>query len=871
MTNLPPPLAHRALKNLAWRLRTTQAFMGAERAVRVFWPLWSILCVGLAALAFGFGTIVSQPVFLAGLIMWGLAILAAVALGLRHFQMPTRAEAMARLDRTMPGRPIASLLDRPAIGANDPAAQSVWDAHTARMAIRVAKAQVPAPDLRLSARDHYAVRYLSTTALVMALLFGDFGQIGDAGDAVVLGTGPAAASGPLWEGWIEPPFYTNMPSLYLNDIVAADFETPMGAQVTVRTYAEPGAIRFSTDMGAIVTEEEANPSIHTATLEHSGTLTIAGTGGRTWAVSVLPDTPPAVTLVGDIETQSPGQMQLTFNATDDYGVASGRVSIAVDLGAVDRRFGLAIAPEPRADLTLDLPLPFRGTRTDFTEVLIENLTQHPFANLPVQVTLRVVDDAGQIGTFHHMAPRLPGRRFFDPLASALIEMRRDILWNRENAPRAAQILRALTHHPENGLEESVYVLIRTAIRRLESARDDILAENVRDEVADMLWTAALELEDGDLNDARARLERAQERLNEAIRQGASDDEIAALTQELRDAMDDYIQQLAENAAPSTDEPGREGDAMDMTMNDLDEMVRRIEELMQQGRMAEAQQMMQALQEMLENLEVVQGGQGNGDGPRTPGEQAMEDLQDTLRGQQDLSDDAFRDLQDQFNSDDPQQSDQPGMSGQQGQQPQGGTGTDQAGGDQPTNQGQAQPGQDTQQPGTGEGNDGGLSLAERQEALRRQLEEQTRRLPGAGTDAGDEALRRLDEAGNAMRDAETALERGDIAEALENQSQALEALREGMVDLNRALAQDRGEDTANQDRADSILSPDLLAQDPLGRQAGNSGTFGSDADIEAREHAFRRSQELLNELRRRAADQDRPQIERDYLRRLLDRF
>ena len=29
---------------------------------------------------------------------------------------------------------------------------------------------------------------------------------------------------------------------------------------------------------------------------------------------------------------------------------------------------------------------------------------------------------------------LPARRFFDPLAAAVIEQRRDLLWSRENAP-----------------------------------------------------------------------------------------------------------------------------------------------------------------------------------------------------------------------------------------------------------------------------------------------------------------------------------------------------------------------------------------------------------------------------------------------------
>jgi len=72
-------------------------------------------------------------------------------------------------------------------------------------------------------------------------------------------------------------------------------------------------------------------------------------------------------------------------------------------------------------------------------------------------------------------------------------------------------------------------------------------------------------------------------------------------------------------------------------------------------------------------------------------------------------------------------------------------------------------------------------------------------------------------------------------------------------------------------AEGNTAPDRQLQDPLGRQAGNSGSFGSDEAMADREEAFRRSRELLDELRRRSAEQDRPDVERDYLRRLLDQF
>ncbi len=841
-----------AIQRLIWPLRLTRLGMVAERLVRAFWPVWTVLFVVLAAAAFGAGRLLPPNLLWPAIGLLAIVIIGFLGRGLQVYRHPTRDEALDRLDRTMPGRPITTLLDTPAVGGDDPASRSVWSAHVSRMADRAASARAPEPDLTLSRRDPFALRYIGATAIAMALLFGAFSRVGEVGE-VPLGAGPAtASSGPSWEGWVEPPLYTGLPSLYLNEITAESFEAPLGSEITLRAYGAPGEITLRTDIGP-VPEVDPNAYAQTVVMEQGGTLAVDGPGGREWHVSVRPDQPPTVALEGEVEGEPPGAMQFSFSATDDYGVRSGTATIRLNLEAVDRRFGLIVDPEPREPVVLDLPMPFRGNRDEFTEVVLEDLSQHPFANLPVSLTLTVTDDAGQIATVRYDVDRLPGQRFFDPMANALIEMRRDILWNRDNAARSARLLRAMTHLPEPGLPEGVYLSLRSAIQRLESAIDLVSLE-VQEDVAAILWEAALELEFGELDSALERLRRAQERLAEAMRQGASEEEIAELMQEMREAMNEYMQELADNTefGDDTDQPDQgEGEGQEMSMADLDAMLERIQELMEEGRMAEAMEMLQQLQEMLENMEITQGGEG-GDGPQTPGQQAMEGLQDTLRGQQDLSDDSFQDLQDQFN---PNRPGQPGE--QQGQAPQGN-----------------QPGQEGENPGQGQGGDNeegsSGSLAERQEELRRQLEEQARRLPGTGTEAGDEALDQLDGAGRAMEEAAEALERGDIAEALDLQSEAMEAIREGMTQLGEALAQEQGAEPG-QGQAEGNMAESRPLQDPLGRQAGNNGAFGSDEGLEGSEEARRRARELLDLLRDRAAEQGRPDLELDYLRRLLDQF
>lgn len=109
---------------------------------------------------------------------------------------------MARLDRSLPGRPIQALLDHAAIGQNDVASMAVWQAHKARMADRAATARPVPADLRVSRRDPYALRFVAVLAFGMALLFGSVLRVASVADMAPGGGG--LAQGPVWEGWAEP-------------------------------------------------------------------------------------------------------------------------------------------------------------------------------------------------------------------------------------------------------------------------------------------------------------------------------------------------------------------------------------------------------------------------------------------------------------------------------------------------------------------------------------------------------------------------------------------------------------------------------------------------------------------------------------------
>ncbi|TCL08520.1 uncharacterized protein (TIGR02302 family) [Shimia isoporae] len=854
-----------ALKRLGFVLGLTRLGLLAETLTRAFWPVWTILFALAASVMMGALDVLPLEAIWAIGIFAVLAVGWFVARGVAKVHWPTREDTIARLDSTLPGRPLQALRDAPAIGEGDAGSQAIWQAHQDRMAERAKAARAVKPNLQLARLDPFGLRYTATLLLLIGLLFGSVARVGQIGEIASNGVTDLAA-GPTWEGWIEPPRYTGLPARYLNDQPEGALEIPEGSRIMLRLYGEVGALTVaetvSARTGELPSAAEPEQSFLAA---QDGTLEISGPGGAKWDVTLLRDTAPEIAMTGSADTSARGEMTLPFEGSDDYEVVGGTAVINLDLASVSRTYGLALEPEAREPISVPLPLPISGDRASFEEILIEDFSEHVWAHLPVTVTLIAEDAAGQTGESVTLPIDLPARRFFDPLAAAVIEMRRDLLWSKENAPRVAQLMRAVSHNPVDGIfkRETDYLRLRTILRRLEAFKAYGLTDEKRDELAEALWELALNLEDGTLGNALERLQQAQERLAEAMKNGASDAEIERLMQELREATEDYMRELARRNQQEGEQSGDQQQAqnsMQMDQNDLQRMMDRIQELMEQGRMAEAQQALEELQRMLENMQVTQGQGQNGEG-----DQSMQGLADTLREQQGLSDEAFRELQEQFNPNAQagQSGENQGFNGGEGR----GTAHDGTGGEGEGEgqEGTAQGQQENGQQGQGGNESSDMGLGDRQQALRQELDRQMQNLPGAGTPEGDAARESLGRAGDAMDGAEEALRQDDLATAIDRQAEAMEALREGMRSLGDAM------DQAQQQGSQGNAQAQGANRDPLGRSQGNRGAAGTDDGLLQGEDVYRQARRLLDEIRRRAGEVERPEIERNYLERLLDRF
>ena len=162
----------------------------------------------------------------------------------------------------------------------------------------------------------------------------------------------------------------------------------------------------------------------------------------------------------------------------------------------------------------------------------------------------------------------------------------------------------------------------------------------------------------------------------------------------------------------------------------------------------------------------------------------------------------------------------------------------------------------QQQGTGDLKDGGVKgLAQQQGKLRDDLNKALKGLDDQHVKAPDS----LGNAGHAMGDAQNQLGADALDGASDAQKSALEALRQGADDLAKQLMSRMGQ------------SNNEGNEDPLGRTPGAQGpSFGAGVKVPD-QSTLARARAILQELRRRAAEQGRPKQELDYIDRLLKEF
>lgn len=658
------------------------------------------------------------------------AMLATGAAAVRFgggLSLPRRREALTRLeaDGGLSHNPLQAIEDRP-FAAEETGA--LWRAHLAEMRRRAEGARLRGPRATADRIDPWALRFAAPGLLAIALVAAGPERDARLTAAFTPGAALSSSSG-LADLWIEPPAYTGKAPIFLLRAgeplsgTREQVDAPQGSLI-VAQVGETRRFRLAMRTGGDEIAAASDPAAEgraSLTLQDSGLvrLRIGGAEGR-WPVGMLRDDPPTAEFIEPPSTTDDARLAIALATDDDYGIAGARLILKL---------------EPDQQRPLDAPgfdeMAVRETRTIDIDGLAGkagekrfdlDLQSDPWAGLLVRGKIVVADGAGQSGETEELTFRLPARPFFNPLARAVVEQRQTLAVAATNWPRVGRSLDALTLAPENFYDDSAdYLLIRTAFWRVMRQRDKDFKETVAD-----FWPLALQLEDEALELARRRLKAAQEALRQALERGASDDEIARLVEALREAMQQYLQALAQSGQ-NLAEGGEAGEML--SEGDLDAMLDAIRDLAQSGARGAARQALSDLENLLNNLRLSSRGAG-GDGQAGGAEGGAAGAAGDLIGRQrDLANRSF----------------------ERGQSP-GATGDDLA------------------------GEEGGLAG---------DLSKLLGELKSGGSDTDGEAARALGEALGRMKDAETALRGENFDAATSAMEEAIAALRRGAQKLAEA--------------------------------------------------------------------------------------
>lgn len=823
-----------ALRRARWTVAWERAWPHLARLLSVAGLFLAVSWAGLWLVLPPAGRAVALAAFVL------LALAAAVpAIG---FRWPSREEGLSRLDRSagLRHRPVSALADT--VATRDPVALALWQAQRARTLASIKRVRAGLPSPRLPIHDRWALRGL-VMVLMVATYVAAGGERSERVAAAFDWNGMLTPANVRVDAWVAPPSYTGKPPIILSatnrDAVPSDTALPVPAGSRLIVRSSGGSLDVAVSGG--VTESAASDKPPEGTNERHFTVATDGTARvrapssqPQWIFSATPDRVPVISLAKYPERQARGSLQLSYRMEDDYGVTEAHAVFLVraESAAKDGVTARPLFDPPQFALVLPNARPRSGIGQT-----VKDLSESPYAGADVTLTLTARDDAGNEGRSEPFDLRLPERVFTKPLARALIEQRRVLALDANQNSSVYTALDALMIAPEVFTPKTgEYLGLYSVTKQLEAARTDAQLR----EVVDSLWALAVSIEDGNITDLDKALRAAQDALKDALERGASDEEIKKLTENLRAALDKYLQQLAQQMRDNPQQLARPLDRNTRVMRpqDLDNMIERMERLSRSGDKDAARQLLEQLQQMLENLQMAQPGQGE-EGDL---QQSLNELGDMIRKQQQLRDKTYKQGQESRRDrmHDNSQGDHNAMDGLQ---------------------------QDQQ------------ALHDRLKTLQQELakrgigsgqHDQQGQGGGQGPQAdpgrGEDGLGQAD---SAMGDAGGRLGEGNAEGAVDAQGRALEALRKGARSLAEAMQQGEGDgqEDGPGSRAGNRQSGGNET-DPLGRPL-HGREFGHDSSVKIPgEIDVQRVRRILEELRRRLADPSRPKLELDYIERLL---
>ena len=492
--------------------------------------------------------------------------------------------------------------------------------------------KVPHLNVSLSRQDPSALRFIAILIFISGLMMS--GPTWK--DKILSGLVPIIPESIIAQGhatnlWITPPEYTQMGQIH---VVGSNLENPLsipeGSTIKIRIHSIMGEsfppwLHNGDEKTQMTYLNEGLYGIET-TINQGNTLSIkqAFIPRANWQYDYITDTPPEIALdipePEEIETTDTtetetvttepfeilenAQIKFPLKVKDDYGVKELKMTLNIDPVVEERPLG-----KPASEIRLIMSQPNIG----FKIAPIYDMTWHTWAGLPVTFVYEAIDHKGQTATLDEIKLTLPERTFEHPVAKSLIKMRKKLAWEYDSSfAEISYNLETLLDAPDYLQDNPViYLSIKTAASRLRYNNHAEQSKRLEtaEAVINLLWYTALAIEEGNLSLALRELRDAQRALENAMRDPkSSEEEIAALMDELREKMANYFTEMQREVQKRL-ENGEElptfssEDFGDMISPDaLANIMEQIEQALRDGDQAKAEELMSQLQRMMEMLD-----------------------------------------------------------------------------------------------------------------------------------------------------------------------------------------------------------------------------------------------------------------------------
>ena len=876
-----------------------------RKAQRVLWwervwePLrWPLLLVAFYVLACLARIPQSLPDWLHTLLEAGVlgTALWLTITGLRRVPPVSIPVADRRIehDSKLAYQPLLSLTDRPAFAGNGEQS-AIWSRHVERVTASLGTLRVGLPHPETSLHERLALIGVPL-AIVVAAILGGTHTPSRLHAGLLPGVDDDSIPLPTLQAWIDRPSYAPGAPIFLSATGRNTLDVPQGAILNATITGAHGKPALHGIASPEQNRLDAESWNSHGTLQQSGTISIV-VRGRTlgsWRVQVEPDLPPTVTWDGKPGPQKDDwRTALPWHVHQTYGVAS--LEAEINLPGLTR------------GRILRVPIPLDGQPKDAKGVATPDLSSDPFAGMEVEGRLHARSVSGRESRSDIIKFQIAARKFTDPLARALVALRRRLMLGQQRASQAAAELNLLTQTTD---ERAILAALGLEIASLQKDAPDGSADRVPGE----LWALALYLDDlrrdgPDIADAAAEVRAAQQGVQQQLDHMrdlgdkghtlSEQEELQRRTQALKDALNRRMQLLFARAAQSGIVMPQSGTS---SADPFSDEMRRLQSEANQGHGDEALKRLQQMEDMAERMRQASpedlkalAEQMKAQAEARAQRAALHDLvhrettlldhtQSRLSAAQKAAappDDGSRPDVSQMSTAD--------LLRQLGMQPPPGM-------DQPTDAKPPAPIDPATVAAQSEGRRADHALQRALQRVNDILSHRVKDLTGKPATAFDKAKTDMQSAREALADrkdaeAQTAEQKvlADLSEAgkqmRQNQKSGGSGKGQGgslsFIPSGGAGGSGKPQHGAKGQQGDDGDQPqagdedgdddDQKDQDPLGRKLGE-GDKGKDSDAHIPDKSARdRARDIERELRRRASDRTRPQSELDYLERLLKSF